>query len=162
MNKFSFFSFALISAILTVECLKISQLKNINNFLYMTTENPFKSKPGIKRIWNATRYSFQGFKAAFQLEAAFRQELFLCLVLTPVAFFLGQTPLEVLFLLATLFIVLAIELLNSAIESLADRISNEYDEYIGRAKDMASAAIFLCLSLVAITWAYFVIKRVFL
>lgn len=128
----------------------------------MTTDhNPFKSKPGFKRILNAARYSFQGFKAAFQLEAAFRQELFLCLVLAPLALVLGETGLEVLFLLSTLFVVLVVELLNSALESLADRISNHYDELIGRAKDMASAAIFLCLTLVAITWLYFLCKHFF-
>lgn len=128
----------------------------------MTTDhNPFKSKPGFKRILNAARYSFQGFKAAFQLEAAFRQELFLCLVLAPLALVLGETGLEVLFLLSTLFVVLVVELLNSALESLADRISKHYDELIGRAKDMASAAIFLCLMLVAITWLYFLCKHFF-
>lgn len=126
------------------------------------SHNPFKSKRGIKRIWNAAKYSLQGFQAAFTFEAAFRQELFLCIVLVPLAFVLGQTGLEILFLLSTLVLVLVVELLNSAIEALADRITNDFDVYIGRAKDMASAAIFLCLTFVTITWIYFLIKRFFL
>lgn len=127
-----------------------------------SSQNPYKSKRGIKRIWNATRYSLQGFRAAFEFEAAFRQELFLCLILVPLAFVFGQTGFERLFLLSTLVLVLVVELLNSAIEALADRITNDFDEYIGRAKDMASAAIFLCLTFVTCTWVYFLIKRFFL
>lgn len=126
-----------------------------------TSENPFKSKRGIKRIWNATRYSLQGFRAAFTFEAAFRQELFLCIVLVPLAFVLGQSGFEVLFLLSTLVLVLVVELLNSSIEALADRITNDFDEFIGRAKDMASAAIFLCFTFVTVTWVYFLVKRFF-
>lgn len=127
-----------------------------------STNNPFKSKRGIRRIWNATRYSIRGLRAAFASEAAFRQELFLCIFLVPLAFIVGQTGIEILFLLSTLILVLAVELLNSAIEVLADRITCDFDEYIGRAKDMASAAIFLCFTLVTITWVYFLIKRLFL
>ncbi|MDY3331229.1 MAG: diacylglycerol kinase [Pelistega sp.] len=127
-----------------------------------TQENPFKSKPGFKRILNATKYSLQGIRSALKYEAAFRQELLLCIVLVPLAFVLGQTGFEVLFLLSTLFLVLIVELLNSSIESLADRITNDFDEYIGRAKDMASAAIFFCFTLVTITWVYFLIKRFFM
>lgn len=127
-----------------------------------SSENPFKSKPGIKRIFTAAKYSFQGIQSALKHEAAFRQELLLCIVLVPLAFVLGETGFEVLFLLSTLFLVLIVELLNSSIEALADRITNDFDEYIGRAKDMASAAIFFCLTLVTITWVYFVIKRFFM
>lgn len=125
-------------------------------------ENPFKSKPGFKRILKAGQYSLQGIQAALKYEAAFRQELLLCIVLVPLAFVLGETGFEVLFLLSTLFLVLIVELINSAIEALADRITNDFDEYIGRAKDMASAAIFFCLTFVTITWVYFVIKRFFI
>ncbi len=125
-------------------------------------ENLFKSKPGFKRILKAGQYSLQGIQAALKYEAAFRQELLLCIVLVPLAFVLGETGFEILFLLSTLFLVLIVELINSAIEALADRITNDFDEYIGRAKDMASAAIFFCLTLVTITWVYFVIKRFFM
>ncbi|NEN74720.1 diacylglycerol kinase [Pelistega sp. NLN82] len=122
----------------------------------------YKSKRGLKRIKNALIYSLSGLKIAYRFEAAFFTELWLCLVLVPFAFILGQTGFEVLFLIATLFLVLIAELLNSAVEAIADRISHDYDEYIKRAKDMGSAAVFLCLSLVAITWGYFLIKRFFL
>lgn len=120
----------------------------------------FKSKPGIKRIFKAGKYSMQGFRAAIRHEAAFRQELILCIILAPLAFFLGQTGFEVLFLLATLFLLLITELLNSAIEAVADKLSQEYDPLIGRAKDLGSAAVFLCLSLIALVWIYFLLKIV--
>lgn len=100
----------------------------------------------------------QGFKAAIMHEAAFRQELLLCLVLAPLAFFLGTTGFEVLFLLSTLFLLLITELLNSAIEAVADKLSPDYDPLIGRAKDLGSAAVFLCLSLIALVWIYFLIR----
>lgn len=127
----------------------------------MSAAEEFKSKPGLKRIIKATQYSLQGLYAAFKFEAAFRQEFFLVIIMTPLAFVLGQSAIEVLFLIATLFLVLIVEILNSALEALADRVCQDYDELIGRAKDMASAAIFLCFTLVAITWGYFVIKRFF-
>jgi len=127
----------------------------------MPTAEDFKSKPGLKRVINATKYSLQGLHAAFKFEAAFRQEVFLFIVMTPFAFALGQTALEVLFLISTLFLVLIVEILNSALEALADRVCQDYDELIGRAKDMASAAIFLCFTVVVISWGYFVIKRFF-
>ena len=120
----------------------------------------FKSKSGIKRIFKAWQYSIQGLKAAIRHEAAFRQELMLCIVLAPLAFFLGQTGFEVLFLLSTLFLLLITELLNSAIEAVADKLSQEYDPLIGRAKDLGSAAVFLCLSLIALVWIYFLLKIV--
>ena len=127
----------------------------------MNTEHDsahYKSKPGIQRIFKATKYSFQGLRAALKYEAAFRQELLLCLLLTPVAFILGNDAVEILFLLSTLCLLLITELLNSAMEALADRLCQNYDPLIGRAKDLGSAAVFICLSLIAVVWTYFLIK----
>jgi diacylglycerol kinase (ATP) len=108
---------------------------------------------GIRRIIRATRFSAQGLAYAFRNEAAFRQELALALVLTPVALWLGQTPLEKLLLILALLIVLITELLNSAVEATVDRIGDEHHRLAGGAKDMGSAAVFVSLVVVAITWA---------
>ncbi len=114
--------------------------------------SPFKSKGGFSRILNAARYSVQGLSAAFRHEAAFRQELFLALILTPTAFWVGQTSMQRLSLIASLFFVLVVELLNSAIEALADAVSLEENPLIGRAKDLGSAAVLLSLLLAAGLW----------
>jgi diacylglycerol kinase (ATP) len=110
-------------------------------------------KTGIGRILRATRYSAQGFAHAWRHEAAFRQELALAVVLAPVAIWLGQTPMERLLLIGSCVFVLAVELLNSAIEATVDRFGEEQHELSGRAKDLASAAVFVALLLVAATWA---------
>lgn len=121
-------------------------------------ESPYKSKLTYNRIWNATKYSFQGFRSAFKFEASFCQEFLIACFMCPLAFVLGRTPIEVIVLLFTLFLVLIVELLNSALEALGDRIINDYDEMIKRAKDLGSAAIFLCLVFSFFTWLYFVIR----
>lgn len=107
---------------------------------------------GFTRVIKATGYSWQGLKAAFAHEAAFRQELALALVLVPAAWLLGRTTLEWALLLGSLFLVLIVELLNSAIEAITDRVGTEHHELSGRAKDMASAAVFLSLANVAVIW----------
>lgn len=107
---------------------------------------------GIKRIILAAGYSFQGFKAAFQYEAAFRQELLLSFVLIPVAFWLDVEPLQRLLMVAVLFLVLIIELLNSAIEVVVDRIGPKQHELSGRAKDLGSAAVLGSLLLLTYVW----------
>ena len=108
---------------------------------------------GIRRILRAARFSAQGFGHAWRHEAAFRQEVALAVVLTPVAIWLGQTPLEWLLLIGSCVFVLTIELLNSAIEATVDRFGEEHHELSGRAKDLGSAAVFVALVLVAATWA---------
>jgi diacylglycerol kinase (ATP) len=108
---------------------------------------------GIRRILHATRYSAQGFLHAWRHEAAFRQELVLILVLLPLAHWLGRNLLEVLLLVGTCFIVLIVELLNSAVEATVDRVGQEHHELSGRAKDLGSAAVFLSLLLMCVTWA---------
>lgn len=107
---------------------------------------------GLRRIVQAARYSWQGINAAWNSEAAFRQEVLLCLVLIPAAFWLGVTALERALLIGVCLLVLVIELLNSAIESAINRISEEHHPLSGRAKDMGSAAVLFGLLIVVVTW----------
>jgi len=114
---------------------------------------------GIRRILRATKFSSQGLAQAWQHEAAFRQELVLVLLLTPVAIWLGQTALERAVLLGSCLIVLIVELINSAIEAAIDRHGDERHELSGRAKDMGSAAVLISLLLVALVWGLIAADR---
>ncbi len=125
---------------------------HISILAIMTDPSPFKSKGGFGRLFNALNYSLRGVKAAFRHEAAFRQELLLAIPLTPAAFWLGRTTLEILLLLGTLVFVLIVEMLNSAIEAVADTVTLEHHSMIGRAKDMGSAAVMMALLFSAIFW----------
>ncbi len=116
------------------------------------SESPHKSRSGFVRIVRAIGYSFEGFATAIKHEHAFRQELILCVVLLPFAIILPITPMERVVLIATLLLVLIVELLNSAIEAIVDRVSLENHELSKRAKDLGSAAVFLSLTIVAIAW----------
>lgn len=107
---------------------------------------------GITRIINAAGYSWLGFKAAYRNEAAFRQELWLCLFATPLAFYLGNTPLEKSLLVASLLLILLVEIINSAIEAVVDRFGDEHHELSGRAKDMGSAAVLLAFFISGTIW----------
>ena len=111
-----------------------------------------KSATGIDRIFRAFGWSMSGLKAAFIKEAAFRQEFLACVVLAPLALYLGETGLEKALLLGSLMLVLIVELLNSAIEATVDRISKDQHYLAGQAKDMGSAAVFLSLLNVVIVW----------
>lgn len=106
----------------------------------------------LRRVWRAACYSFAGLKAALVNEAAFRQELALCVILAPLGLWLGRDGVERSLLVGSLMLVLIAELLNSAIETVVNRIGNEPHELSGRAKDIASAAVFLSLLLVALVW----------
>ena len=113
------------------------------------------SKPGntgIRRIIRAASFSAQGLAYAFRNEAAFRQELALTTVLIPVAFWLGRSPLEIALLIGVCFIMLIVELINSAIEAAIDRLGDERHELAGAAKDLGSAAVFVVLCLVGLIW----------
>lgn len=121
-------------------------------------ENPYKVNKGIKRIFLATLYSYQGLYAAVRFESAFRQEALLAVLMAPCAFILGQTLLEIIVLFATLVLVLVTELLNSAIEAVVDRISYEWHELAKRAKDYGSAAVHLTLLLCGGTWGAFLLR----
>jgi diacylglycerol kinase (ATP) len=114
---------------------------------------------GLGRILRATKFSSQGLASAWKNEAAFRQELLLVVVLLPVAVWLGQTALERAVLIGCLFVVLIVELINSAIEAAIDRHGDELHELSGRAKDMGSAAVFVSLLLVAVVWGLIAAER---
>ncbi len=107
---------------------------------------------GLTRVINAVGYSWKGLKAAFINEAAFRQELALCILLVPVAIYLGDSLSDRLLLISSLFLVLIVELLNSAIEAAIDRFGDEHHKLSGRAKDMGSAAVLFALIMTALVW----------
>jgi len=107
---------------------------------------------GLGRIIRATFYSIQGLRSAWRHEAAFRQELILMLVLTPLAFVVGQGLTQQLLLIMVGWLVVIVEVLNSAIEAVVDRIGAEQHELSGRAKDLGSAAVFLALALNLVLW----------
>lgn len=108
---------------------------------------------GLRRLLNATIYSKQGLGYAWKNEAAFRQEIALTVILTPVAFWLGRTPLEIALLIGVCLIMLTVELLNSAVEAVVDRLGDERHELAGAAKDLGSAAVFVSLCLLVLVWA---------
>lgn len=113
---------------------------------------PKPGETGVIRIVHAFGYTLLGLKAAFRNEAAFRQELFLAAFMVPGGIYLGSTPVEKALLVAVVLIVLIVELLNSAVEAVVDRISDEHHELAGRAKDIGSAAVFISLMLVLLVW----------
>jgi diacylglycerol kinase (ATP) len=97
--------------------------------------------------------------AAIKHEAAFRQELAAVLLLTPLAFWVGSTAVQIILLLSALAAVLVVELLNSAIEALADAVSLEKHPLLGRAKDLGSAAVFMTVSLAVMIWVTLIVIR---
>ena len=107
---------------------------------------------GLRRIVNATFFSWAGLRTAWRNEAAFRQECLLAIVLIPAAFWLGGTAVERALLIGTCVLVLIVELLNTAIEVVVDRVGTDHHELSGRAKDLGSAAVLVSLALVAVTW----------
>ncbi|MGZ3235877.1 MAG: diacylglycerol kinase [Burkholderiaceae bacterium] len=112
----------------------------------------FKSKSGLKRIFSALCYSLEGFKSAWRGEHSFRQEVLLVIVATIIALCLSVSALERLMLIGVLVLVLIVELLNSAIEAVVDRVSLERNPLSKNAKDFGSAAVLLTLLLAAATW----------
>ena len=115
--------------------------------------SPYKGKTGLRRLFNAVGYTWDGLRAAFKHEDAFRQEVFLALLLIPLALYLGKTGVERALMIAALLGVLMIELLNSALEAAVDRISLEHHLLIKRAKDMGSAAVMIALVNAVVVWA---------
>lgn len=107
---------------------------------------------GLRRLINAMRWSMKGFRSTYKNEEAFRQEVLLTIILGPLGLWLGDTGVEKALLVGPLLIVLIVELLNSAIESVVDRISTENHKLSGRAKDQGSAAVLVSLMLVALCW----------
>lgn len=120
----------------------------------------FKSKSGLKRIFSAVFYSIDGFSTAWRHEHAFRQELMIAVPGILVALFLPVTPLERLALIGVLFLVLIIELLNSAIEAVVDRVSLDRNPLSKNAKDLGSAAVMLAFIFALATWGVIVIPLI--
>lgn len=114
--------------------------------------NPHKGRTGLDRIIHAAGYSWAGLKAAYTGESAFRQETWLCILAAPLSFFLAKTWEQAALLLGSLVLVLIVELLNSAVEAVVDRVSFERHELSKRAKDIASAAVLMSLLLAGGIW----------
>ncbi|MBI5782359.1 MAG: diacylglycerol kinase [Gammaproteobacteria bacterium] len=106
----------------------------------------------LRRVVRAAGYSFAGFKVALKNEAAFRQELALFVVLAPLGFWLGRDGVERSLLIGSLMLVLLVELLNSAIEAVVNRVGRDPHELSGQAKDLGSAAVFVALLIVVVVW----------
>ncbi len=119
----------------------------------MFEESPFKGKTGLSRVWHALHYSLAGLRAAYTCEDAFRQEVFLALLLIPLSFFLPVSWGARALMIASVFLVLIVELINSAIEAAVDRVSLDRHHLSKRAKDIGSAAVLLALLNVALVWA---------
>ena len=122
--------------------------------------NALKGKTGLRRLLNAFGYSLQGFRAAWQNEAAFREEAMLTIVLTPVALLLPVTGLEKLLLILSLLLLVLVELLNSAVEAVVDRIGPELHPLSGRAKDLGSAAVLIACLILGLTWLFIAVPAV--
>jgi len=114
--------------------------------------SPHKGKTGLRRVWNALFYSIEGFKAAYRHEDAFRQECLLAIILIPLACFMPAASVGKALMIASILLVLIVELLNSAVEAAVDRISLENHQLAKRAKDIGSAAVFVSLANVAVVW----------
>ena len=121
-------------------------------------KSPYKGKTGIKRLINAFGYSISGTFAAFKHEDAFRQEVILAVILTPVALYFGETAIEQALMVSSLFFIIIVELLNSAIEATVDRISVKHHKLAKRAKDIGSAAVFFSLINAAAIWFFILVK----
>lgn len=116
---------------------------------------------GPRRIFQAAGWSMQGLRAAWLHESSFRLEVYLFVVLAPLGWWLAQTALERVLLIGSMLLVLSIELLNSAVEAVISRYGDEHHELAGRAKDMGSAAVFVLVMNVLLTWGAIVGPRLF-
>lgn len=116
-------------------------------------ESPFKGKTGLQRVWNALLYSIAGLQAAYRHEDAFRQEVLLAAVLIPLALLLPASGIGHALMIASVLLVLIVELVNSAIEAAVDRISLDHHRLAKRAKDIGSAAVLIALINVVVVWA---------
>ncbi len=115
-------------------------------------ESSHKGKTGLRRVWNAMHYSFAGLRAAHRHEDAFRQEVLLALIMVPLAMWLGGSGADKALMVASVLLVLIVELVNSALEATVDRISLENHPLAKRAKDIGSAAVMIALINVAAVW----------
>ncbi|WP_438864585.1 diacylglycerol kinase [Neptunicella sp.] len=116
----------------------------------MTMEKP--NGTGLGRVFKAAQCSLDGIGYAFRHEAAFRQELLLCLIMIPLAFWITHKPLELVVLIVPLLMLLVVECINSAIEAAIDRISTEIHPLSKQAKDLGSAAVFFTMLIILVCW----------
>ncbi|QWE11272.1 diacylglycerol kinase [Polynucleobacter sp. es-EL-1] len=120
---------------------------------YDIKQNPHKGNRGLTRAWHAAKNSWCGIVYAYKEESAFRQELTLLVLLTPIALWMPISPIEKCVLVSSLLLVLVVELLNSSVEAAIDRISFEHHDLSKRAKDFGSAAVMLALLIATLLWA---------
>ena len=121
-------------------------------------KSPYKGKTGLKRLVNAFGYSIAGTLAAFKHEDAFRQEVILTAILTPIAIYYGETAIDQALMISSLLLIIIVELLNSSIEATVDRISIKHHKLAKRAKDIGSAAVFFSLINAAVIWFLILVK----
>ena len=115
-------------------------------------ESPYKGKTGLRRVCNALGYSLAGLAAAYRNEDAFRQEVLMAVILVPLALFLSESAIARALMIASVLLVIIVELLNSAFEATVDRISLENHSLAKRAKDIGSAAVLLSLVNLVVVW----------
>ena len=125
----------------------------------MSAIEQFKGKQGLRRLINALGYSRDGLASAWRHEAAFREEVALAAAAIPLGLWLGQGGVEKVLLVGSILLVLIVELLNSAVEAVVDRVSDEHHELSKRAKDIGSAAVLLTLALAAAAWGLILVPR---
>ncbi len=113
---------------------------------------------GFKRAFLAARYSWQGLKDSFKYESAFRQELILLVIGTPLAIWIAENAIELILMIGSILLVLAFELVNTAVENVVDRFGEEWHTLCGRAKDAGSAAVLVALLIVGLTWGTILFK----
>ena len=118
----------------------------------------YSGNTGITRLRKAAVFSWQGFRAAYRHEEAFRQEVWLAIVLIPAAFWVGDSALERIVLIVSVLLLMLTEILNSAIEAVVDRFGGEQHELSGRAKDMGSSAVFIAMVIVAVCWGFILVS----
>ncbi|KUJ73012.1 diacylglycerol kinase [Thiomicrospira sp. WB1] len=117
------------------------------------------SHTGFNRILHAAKFSWKGVCSTWRHEAAFRQEILILVLLAPVAFWLGENAIDVAVLMGVWLFVLVVELLNTAIETVVDRIGYEYHKLSGRAKDQGSAAVFIAFGLALLVWGAYAYQK---
>ena len=117
-------------------------------------KSPYKNKTGLTRILSAFKNSTEGLKNTFKNEEAFRQELILTIILTPLAIYIGENHIERIFLITSLILLLLVELINTAIEVVVDRVSHEKNNLSKLAKDIGSAAVLIAFINCLIVWFF--------
>jgi diacylglycerol kinase (ATP) len=118
-----------------------------------------KKPDGVTHFIKAFHWSLAGFRAAWQNETAFRQEVVGMLFFVPLGFWLGESAIEQALLVASMLLILVVELINSAIEAVVDRVGLEHHPLSGRAKDLGSAAVFVTLAITGVIWLVFILEK---